>query len=125
GKSEDFTRQQMIDLFTLDRVVKSPASFDAKKLFAFQERHMQAVLVAEKVDRAMPFLVRAGLVADVDAARPVVTQIVEAAGPRLKVFDDILDYDDFFTPDDRLAYDEKALDKHLRKEPGSNWIGEL
>jgi len=38
---------------------------------------------------------------------------------------DILDYPEFFLPDDRLPYDEKALDKHVRKPPGSEWIGEL
>ncbi|MDB5306193.1 MAG: Glutamyl-tRNA synthetase, Glutamyl-tRNA(Gln) synthetase [Gemmataceae bacterium] len=126
-KTEDFTRQQMIDLFSLDRVVKASASLDVKKLFAFQERYMQAVPVAEKAERALPYLVRAGLVPDPAPAevRATVGQIVEAAGPRLKVFGDILDYDDFFLPDDQLPYDEKALDKHLRKDPGAGWIGDL
>src|SRR5262249_42139357 len=36
-KTEFFTRQQMIELFSLERVNKGPASFDPKKLFAFQE----------------------------------------------------------------------------------------
>src|SRR5205807_9993369 len=40
-KTEFFTRQQMINLFTLERVNKAAASFDPKKLFAFQERYMQ------------------------------------------------------------------------------------
>ena len=30
---------------------------------------------------------------------------------------DILDYDDFFTADEQLPYDEKAFDKHIRKPP--------
>ena len=30
---------------------------------------------------------------------------------------DILSYADFFTADDRLLYDEKAFDKHVRKAP--------
>src|SRR5262249_26909124 len=47
GKSEFFTRKEMIDLFTLVRVNKAPASFDAKKLFAFQERYMQALPLDE------------------------------------------------------------------------------
>jgi glutamyl-tRNA synthetase len=61
-KSEDFTREQMIDLFSLERVNKASASLDVKKLFAFQERYMQRLPVAEKVDRVLPFLTRAGLV---------------------------------------------------------------
>ena len=43
------------------------------------------------------------------------TKIVEAAGDRIKVAGDILDYADFFLPDDRLTYDEKAFEKRLRK----------
>lgn len=126
-KTEDFTRQQMVDLFSLERVVKNPASLDVKKLFAFQERYTQAVPTAEKVERGLPYLVRAGLVSDPvsDDVRAKVTSVVEAAGPRIKVFGDVLDYADFFLPDDQLPYDEKALDKHVRKDPGAGWIGDL
>ncbi|HEY1375353.1 MAG TPA: glutamate--tRNA ligase family protein, partial [Gemmataceae bacterium] len=118
-KTEDFTRQQMIDLFSLERVNKAAASFDAKKLSAFQERRMQGLPVAEKVGLVLPYLRRAGLVADPvpDAVRATVARVVTEAGPRLVVAGDILAYDFFFIPDDRLAYDEKALDKHLRKPP--------
>jgi len=120
-KTEFFTREEMIRDFTLERVNKAPASLDVKKLLAFEERYIQQVPLGEKVERVTPFLIRAGL-----AGEPsVVTQIVEAAGPRLKVFGDILEYDDFFLPDDKLPYDAKALDKHLRKEPGAGWIGDL
>jgi glutamyl-tRNA synthetase len=120
-RTEEFTRDEMIRHFSLERVTKSAASFDAKKLFAFQERYVQAVPAADKVERVQPFLERAGLHADHDT----VAQIVEAAGPRLRVFGDILDYADFFTPDDQLEPDPKAVEKHLRKEPGSGWIREL
>jgi len=120
-KTEFFTRKEMIDLYSLERVNKGPASLDVKKLFAFQERYMQQLPLGEKVDGVMPFLARAGFAAE----RSVVTQIVEAAGPRIKVFGDILDYTDFFLPDDQVPYDEKAVEKHLKKEPGSGWIGEL
>ncbi len=50
-KTEFFTRQEMIDLFSLDRVNKGAASFDAKKLFAFEERYFQRLPDAEKVER--------------------------------------------------------------------------
>jgi len=118
---EDFTLQQMIDLFSLERVNKSPASLDVKKLFAFQERYMIAVPLDRKVEMVLPFLRRAGI----DADRAIVKQIVEAAGPRIKVAGDILDYVDFFTPNEQLPFEPKAVEKHLKKEPGSAWIGEL
>jgi glutamyl-tRNA synthetase len=126
-KTEDFTRPQMVELFSLERVNKASASFDAKKLAAFQERHMQALPVAEKVERALPYLRRAGLVSEPvsDAVRALVTQVVTAAGPRLTVAGDILNYEEFFLPDDRLPYDEKALDKHLRKPPAPELLRKL
>jgi glutamyl-tRNA synthetase len=64
-------------------------------------------------------LQRSGLVPEpppCDVA-PYVTRIVEAAGDRLKVAGDILDYDDFFVADDPLRFDEPAFDKRLRKSP--------
>jgi glutamyl-tRNA synthetase len=64
----------------------------------------------------VPFLQRANLVSDpppCDLA-PYLAKIVEAAGDRIKTAGDILEYRDFFTPDDQLAYDEKAFDKRIR-----------
>jgi glutamyl-tRNA synthetase len=120
-KTEFFSREEMIRLFSLERVNKAPASFDPKKLFAFQERYMQLLPVEQKADRALPYLNRAGLVpAPTPAeARDQVLQIVKAAGERLKTAGDILDYRDFFTPDDQLRYDEAALQKQFSKQPGA------
>src|ERR1700722_13416058 len=108
-KTEFFTRQEMIDLFSLERVNKGPASFDAKKLLAFQERYMQELPLAEKVERTRPYLQRAGLVPDLIPydINALARQVVADAGPRLTVAGDILNYAEFFLPDDRLIYDEK------------------
>src|SRR5262249_40836796 len=61
-KTEFFSRADMIRHFSLERVNKAPASFDPKKLFAFQESYMQRLPVEQKVPRVLPFLERAGLV---------------------------------------------------------------
>jgi glutamyl-tRNA synthetase len=39
--------------------------------------------------------------------------VVEAAGPRLTVAGDILEYDYLFLPDDRIDFDPAAAAKHL------------
>jgi glutamyl-tRNA synthetase len=115
-KTENFTRQQMIDLFSLERVNKAPASFDPKKLSAFQERHMLALPADEKLERTLPYLQKAGLVSMPASAeaRQKVAQILQAAGDRIKTAGDILDYGDFFVTD-QLPYDEAAFDKRIRK----------
>lgn len=115
-KTEHFCRADLIEAFSLERVNKAPASFDPKKLMAFQERHMLEVPVEEKVGLVLPYLEKAGLVpSDDEAAGIKVRRIVEAAGDRIKVAGDIVDYADFFTADDALSYDEKAFEKRLRK----------
>jgi glutamyl-tRNA synthetase len=110
---EDFTLAQMVSEFSLDRVVKAPASLDVKKLFAFQGRYMQALPNAEKVEMALPYLVRAKLVPDAAAARPFVARVVEAAGPRMTVAGDVLDYDYLFLADDQIGFDPAMATKHL------------
>ncbi len=108
-KTEFFTRQEMIDNFSLERVNKAPASFDPQKLTAFEERYMQEMPLDRKTELALPFLEQAGL----SASPGEVSAVLQAAGDRMKVFGDILDYSDFFTPDEELPYDDKALTKRL------------
>jgi glutamyl-tRNA synthetase len=118
-KTEFFTRDEMVKHFSLERVNKGPASFDPKKLFAFQDRYMQAVPTDKKITMVLPYLERAG-VAKPDSAEGVsrkLTQILEAAGDRIKVAGDVLDYSTFFLPDDQFLYDEKAFEKRIRKPP--------
>ena len=116
-KTEDFTRAEMVQQFSLERVNKAPASFDPAKLDAFQDRYMQRLDMKKKVALVLPYLQRTGLVADpppCDTA-PKLTAICEAAGDRLKVAGDILDHRCFFVDDDQLEYDGKAFEKRLRK----------
>ena len=49
NKTEHFSRRELIEKFTLQRVNKAPASFDPAKLMAFEARHFQMLPAAEKV----------------------------------------------------------------------------
>lgn len=117
-KTETFTRDEMIRHFSLARVNRSAASFDPQKLLAFQERQMRALSTTEIAAMAVPYLERAGLVSTppTGAESQRVTDVVAAAGDRLKVAGDILNYPEFFEPDDALSYDKKAFDKRLRAD---------
>ena len=120
-KTEYFTRDEMIASFSLDRVNKSPASFDPQKLLAFQSHYMNELPTKQKVAKTLPFLQRATYVASpppCDASAEL-TPLVEAAADRLVVAGDILNFADFFTPDDQLNYDEKAFAKRLTSVPES------
>jgi len=115
-RREDFTRQELIENFSLDRVNKAPASFDPQKLWAFQDRHMQRMSVDEKVPMVLPYLERAGLIASpTPEISAKVAAIVQAAGDRIKTAGDIIDYADFFLADAELPYEEKAMAKAFGK----------
>ena len=118
-KTEDFTRKEMIEHFSLERVNRAPASFDPQKLMAFQARVMQQLTKDERVAMVMPYLQKVGWVEETPSveSQARVAAIVEAAGDRVAVAGDVLDYAEFFTRDDALAYDEKAFEKRLRKAP--------
>lgn len=103
--------------FTLERVVKGPAGLDPDKLLSYQEHWMAKRSTAEKVDGCLPYLVKAKYIGNPIEAADVryVTHLVEALGERLKLFSDILQYDEYFVSDADLTFDEKAFDKRLRK----------
>ena len=114
-RTEDFSRQELIEYFSLERVNKAPASFDPKKLMAFEDRHFQRLPLEKKILLVVPFLEKAGWVTTppTDDQRRLVEQVVMAAGDRIKVAGDILAFPYFFQQDDSPAYDSKAVEKHL------------
>ncbi len=119
--TEDFTREQMIEHFSLERVNKAAASFDPMKLLAFQERYMFRLPTEAKVPMVLPFLEKAGVVGSPpsDDERARVSAVVEAAGDRIKVAGDIVEWTDFFGSNDDLEYDEKAFGKRIIKPDGA------
>jgi len=125
--TESFTREEMINLFTLDRVNKSPARFDPAKLWAFEQRHMVALAADRKLTLVLPFLRRAGWIeTEPDAAfADMVRAILAAAGDRIKTAGDILDYPEFFGADDQLDMDPKAFKKRLEKPGATDLLGKL
>ena len=51
-----------------------------------------------------------------------VRQVVAAAGDRITVAGDVLDFNDFFLATDELPYDEAAFDKRLRNDAQAVWL---
>jgi glutamyl-tRNA synthetase len=126
-KTEDFKREEMIRNLSLERITKSAASFDPKKLRAFQERYMAREPVERKTELVLPFLQKARLLPQPAPGEDVerVAAIVRAAGERIRVAGDILDYPAFFVADDRLSYDEKAVNKYLRQPEAKTLLRKL
>ena len=127
GSREEFSRREMTELFTLDRVNKSPASFDPQKLWAFQDRHMRGIPVENKVLAALQYLQKAGLVAAPPPASigPYLARVIAAAGDRMKTMGDILQFREFFVADDELPQSGPEFDKALKAPGGAALLREF
>lgn len=110
-KTENLSLSQVVENFSLERVVKAPAGLDPDKLLAFQDHWMAQRSLPDKVAGCGQFLRQAGITAD----PAQVERVVAVLGERLKLFSDILTYDEYFIADEELTYDEKAFDKRLRQ----------
>ncbi|MAT12921.1 MAG: glutamate--tRNA ligase [Rhodopirellula sp.] len=124
GETEEFTTEEMIAAFSLERVIKSPASFDPTKLTAFQQREMDKLDLKKKSALCVPYLQQAGLLETPPACDtgPYLNDIITATENRITVAGDILDYDDFFTVDASLPYDAKAFAKRLVNTEGAQQL---
>ena len=126
-KTEWFTRAAMIENFSLGRVNNSPASFDPAKLMAFQDNYMREFPLKRKTAMVLPYLQKVGWVdtPPLCSTAPRLNQILQAAGDRVKVAGDILNFDEFFVADDDLRYDEKAFEKRVAKEGAAELLAAL
>ena len=114
-KTEDFSRDEMIQAFSLERVVKGEASFDPSKMLSFQQRYMNRLPEKQKEAMALPYLQKAGLVSSPPPCdiSDKLRAVIAAAGDRLTIAGDILQFDEFFVSDELLVWDEAAFQKKL------------
>lgn len=118
SSTEHFSLEDAVKHFSLERVNKAPASFDPQKLLSFQARWMSELDVKKKVAMVLPYLQQAGWISTpppCDAAEHI-TRVVTAASDRIKVAGDILQFDEFFKPDDAFEIDVAAFKKRILDE---------
>jgi glutamyl-tRNA synthetase len=126
ASQEVFSRAELIEKFSLDRVNSSPASHDPDKLFWLEGEWMKTLSLDRKVEGVLPFLRAESLVGDMVAPEQVerIKAVIEALGDRLKVFSDILKLGRYFFTES-LAYDPDAVKKRLRKDGVPKMLQEL
>ena len=103
-KTELFTRQQLIEYFTLEKIGHAPAVFDAAKLDWMNGYYIRQLSDDELVRRLMPFLERAGLNPD----RATVTGLIPLVRERLKKLSEIVALADYVFVE-ALEYDPQLL----------------
>jgi glutamyl-tRNA synthetase len=82
GEREEFDLAELAREFTLDRVNRSPARFDPKKLDSINGSWIRRLSAEDLAARLVPFLQQAGLVADPPTAEE--TRLVTGGGPLVR-----------------------------------------
>lgn len=112
GVTEIFSKQELLEKFTLERVSSSPGTFDYAKLAWFNQQYINHVLTLEDLTgRVMPWLANAGLVdaaAIDDAGHPDRARAAAALAlqkDRLLTLAEAPDLLGYFLQDDLGEYD--------------------
>jgi glutamyl-tRNA synthetase len=107
GDQEFFTRQELIEKFTLDNIGRSAGIFDLAKLQALNADHIQASTPEALVPHISPILVRNGLPpGDV----PSLPRVIRTLQPRCKTLEEMVEQARFYFADE-VAYDPEAVKK--------------
>jgi len=117
GDDEIHTVDEIIELFTLDKIGKTAGVFDPKKLRWMNGQHIRRLSLDQLVERAVPLMQQAGLIPDEvpESQVPWLRKLVQACHIKIATLADIVPYTDFlFHPIE--SYDEKGVSKHWQRE---------
>jgi glutamyl-tRNA synthetase len=117
-KTEYFSKQELIDNFTLERVIKSAAGFDPEKLQSYQSHWMNQLSLEEKVAGCTPYAQFLGSALTGDGLTARITEVLSEMKERLVIFSDLLKYREFFVGDQQLTYDAANIEKFKTKDGG-------
>lgn len=115
GTTEIFSKDELLEKWSLERVSPSPATFDYDKLRWFNQQYINHILSLDELTaRVVPFLIEAGLASDgaLDANSAEFARVREVTGvlkDRLVLLSDAPDLMGFFLQDKLVPYDAALL----------------
>ncbi|RMG70045.1 MAG: glutamate--tRNA ligase, partial [Nitrospirae bacterium] len=116
GDQEIFTKEELIEKFSLDGVAKTAAVFNPDKLLWLNSQYIMQTPTEKLTDMVIPFLKEEGLISEeAMPERKWLEKAVESYKPRaktLKEFAQSMRY--YFTED--VEFDEKAKNKFLTEK---------
>jgi glutamyl-tRNA synthetase len=124
GDQEFFTRDELIEKFTLDNIGRSAGIFDLAKLQSLNADHIQAAAPQALVAHLEPILVRKGLAPGAVASLP---KVIATLQPRSKTLEEMADQARFYF-DEAVDYDPAAVKKVFKPaviEPLRKLVEEL
>ena len=109
GEEEIFSQEEFIKIFDADRLGKSPAAFDNKKLEWISNQYMKQLDRKTMAEMALPYLIEAGLVEENPSAEKQawVEELVSLYQPQMSYAKEIVELSSLFF-NDTLTFDDAA-----------------
>jgi glutamyl-tRNA synthetase len=112
GDQEEFTREELIEKFSLEAVGKSPAAINPGKRDWLNAQYIKKIGLDELIERVQPFIEAKGhSINDPDLLKKAVLSFRE----RVKTLVEMADLSEFYFCQE-IAYDEKAAEKFLKTD---------
>jgi glutamyl-tRNA synthetase len=112
GDQEIFSREELIEKFSLEGVGKSAGIFNQEKLEWLNAHYIKEGDSKQIAEQLMPFLHQRGIQAEVNER---LIKVVQSLQPRAKTLVEMAEMAEFYFRDD-FSYDEKGERKFLRPE---------
>jgi glutamyl-tRNA synthetase len=110
GDQEVFTRQELIEKFSLENIGRSASIFDPDKLQALNAEHMKMTPTEELSRHFIPHMLDQGYKA---RSGPYLEKVIETLRPRSKTLVEMAEGAAFYYQD-TIIYEEKAAQKFLK-----------
>ncbi len=115
--------EEMIRLFSLERVTKNPAIYDQTKLNWINGYYLRTMPLDQVMHDALPFFQKAGVISHPasEAELSYLKTVFNLVRDRIKVLGEALEATNYFFTDD-YPYDEDGVKKHFQKGKDINRI---
>ncbi len=112
GDQEEFTRQELIEKFSLEAVGKSAAAINPGKLDWLNSQYIKRTDLGELVEMFRPFIEAKGYSA---TDLPLLRKVVLSLRERVKTLVEMADLAEFYFCEG-ITYDQKAAEKFLNRD---------
>lgn len=119
---EKMSREELIEAFTIERALCSPAQFDIKKLTNMNGAYIAEMDPADFRAQIAPFVAK---LCPEGVGSPILDKVADLMHSRTKTFADVAHWNYFFRKADALEYDPKGLKKLLSDDTVRKAVAEF
>jgi glutamyl-tRNA synthetase len=123
GEEEVLSISELVRQFSLDRVGKTAAIYDVKKLTWMNGHYLNEKDLDDVIDLVIPYFREKNLIPQQLNAEEMayLRRVVGAVRTRVKTLAEVADASEYFYKDD-FSYEEKGVRKHFRKENAAEYL---